>query len=377
MAQSQQRILDSHIHLWPQTATSPTDHGWMQAGHFLAKQHGISDYLSIATPPPTGFIYVETDRYLPSPAPPSDITPTSSSADIKQGLAQWAKQPLEEVRFLGRIAECQPADGDGFSTAGQAAKMKGCVIYAPFHLPTPVFQAYLEMAEEVAGPALWGRVVGFRYLLQGKGEGVVAGMLERDQASWVSNLGMLRRGRGGRGWCFDVGVDVQRDGYGPMEAVGRLIERVRERERREGVGEGKGVRFVLNHLAKHPLTPSPPTTPNPTWLTALSAFKPDPLIFMKFSGAFNEFTTPTPEDVPTLLTALEPLLDHVFHCFPNRVMFGSDWPVCNVGGPKGEAGNWTLWREVVEAYLEGKGMSAEVREGVWWRVAEVAYGVEV
>jgi len=133
----------------------------------------------------------------------------------------------------------------------------------------------------------------------------------------------------------------------------------------------------IDHLAKHPLSLSPPTTPNTKWLTALEAFKADPRVFMKFSGALNEFTTTTPEDVPSLLTALEPLLDHVFDCFPNRVMFGSDWPVCNVGGPKGEDGNWTLWREVVEAYLEAKGMGAEVSEGVWWKVGAEAYGVEV
>lgn len=58
-------------------------------------------------------------------------------------------------------------------------------------------------------------------------------------------------------------------------------------------------------------------------------------------------------------------------------MFGSDWPVCNVGGPKGEEGNWGFWRDVVRAVVEERGMSEEEGEGVWWRTGGRAYGVEM
>jgi predicted TIM-barrel fold metal-dependent hydrolase len=109
----------------------------------------------------------------------------------------------------------------------------------------------------------------------------------------------------------------------------------------------------------------------------MQSFSNDKNVFMKLSGAFNEFDTPTPEDIPSLLTSLTPFLQHVFHCFPQRVMFGSDWPVCNVGGPKGEKGNWTLWRGVVEAYLEEQGMGEEEMESVWWKAGCEGYGVEM
>ena len=65
-------------------------------------------------------------------------------------------------------------------------------------------------------------------------------------------------------------------------------------------------------------------------------------------------------------------------------MFGSDWPVCNVGGPRGEEGNWAFWREVVLAVVEGwGGKGGEEGEGegeserVWWRAAAEAYRVDV
>jgi predicted TIM-barrel fold metal-dependent hydrolase len=79
--------------------------------------------------------------------------------------------------------------------------------------------------------------------------------------------------------------------------------------------------------------------------------------------------------VQDVLAAIKPYVAHVFESFPRRVMFGSDWPVCNVGGPRGEAGNWGFWRDVVEAYLADQ--SDEEAESVWWRAAAAAYEVDV
>ncbi|KAI4647437.1 uncharacterized protein J4E79_010295 [Alternaria viburni] len=303
-------ILDTHIHLWPSTATSSSNHGWMTPGHHLSKRHGISDYLSITSPQPAGFIYVETDRYLSSAEP--SISGSDSDEDVKGKLREWAKEPLEEVRFLRRIVEGTPEGGDGF-TGEESGKMKGAVVYAPFHLKPRVFDVYLEIVREVAGPQLWKCIKGWRYLLQRKGEGVVAKMLKEDEESWVSNLvGLKGLGDGCQAWCFDVGVDNHRDGTGPMEAVGGLIKAVRTREEKEGDGDGKKVKFVLNHLAKPPLSPISPS-PSPIWLQAMSSLSSDTNVYMKFSGAFNEFTVePTPADIASILTVLSPFLDHVF-----------------------------------------------------------------
>ena len=58
-------------------------------------------------------------------------------------------------------------------------------------------------------------------------------------------------------------------------------------------------------------------------------------------------------------------------------MFGSDWPVCNAGGPAGEKGNWGLWVESVVLMLkEGKVEEAEA-ESVWWKAGSRAYGVQL
>lgn len=50
--------------------------------------------------------------------------------------------------------------------------------------------------------------------------------------------------------------------------------------------------------------------------------------------------------------------------------------MCNVGGPKGEAGNWAFWVEVVERYLDEKGLSEKDREWIWAKSAAAAYGIK-
>ncbi|KAF1926218.1 uncharacterized protein M421DRAFT_94079 [Didymella exigua CBS 183.55] len=371
------RILDSHIHLWPSTATTSKDHGWMtDSSHFLTKPHGISDYRAVTASSAAGsalvgFVYVETDRYLPSKTPA--ISSGANEEEVESKLREWAKAPLQELEFLRRIVEEIPQEGDGFEK-GQGKKMKGAVVWAPFNIPVSAFNKYLKVAEEVAGPKLWEKIVGFRYLLQGKEQGEVKSLVSNDD--WIENIVSLGKGRGGKGWAFDVGVDIHRDGTDPLGAVGGMILKVREREAQSGKGS-QPVRFVLNHLCKHALTTDSPTDPKMEWLGAVSKLGLDQNVFMKLSGAFNEFDDTTPAFVTHIVKSLSSIASKVLDAFGNRVMFGSDWPVCNVGGPAGEKGNWGLWVEIVESLLEAAHVAEEDREQVWWKAGSRAYDVQL
>lgn len=161
------RILDSHIHLWPSTATSSDDHAWMTPGLFLAKRHGVSDYAAAtaagtAQQQPAGFVYVETDRYLPSAS--LSVAADASAEDTEAQLRAWARAPLEELAFLKRVVEGAGAEGDG-AGAEDGEKVKGLVIWAPFLVEERVFGVYLGMARRALGERAWGRVVGFRYVI--------------------------------------------------------------------------------------------------------------------------------------------------------------------------------------------------------------------
>lgn len=82
--------------------------------------------------------------------------------------------------------------------------------------------------------------------------------------------------------------------------------------------------FVVDHISKpvigEPLDP---------WATHLRALAAHPNVTCKLSGMVTEapWATWKPED-------LQPYADTVLEAFgPNRVMFGSDWPVCLLAAP--------------------------------------------
>lgn len=56
-------------------------------------------------------------------------------------------------------------------------------------------------------------------------------------------------------------------------------------------------------------------------------------------------------------------------------MFGSDWPVCNIGGG-GNAVAWQRWQDVVQLLLEKRGMGEKELRDIWGGVACKAYGID-
>ena len=130
-----------------------------------------------------------------------------------------------------------------------------------------------------------------------------------------------------------------------------------------------------DHLCKHKLTVSSPTKPEQDWLEAVEKLGPDQNLFMKLSGAFNEFNSTTPSSGSELVTSLSPIVSNILEAFGNKVMFGSDWPVCNVGGPVGEKENWGLWVECVEGLLKERKIAEADSESVWWKAGSLAYDI--
>lgn len=100
---------------------------------------------------------------------------------------------------------------------------------------------------------------------------------------------------------------------------------------------------------------------------------------MKLSGAFSEIADQDPGDplsVADVLDRMRPWLDHVFDAFgPWRIMFGSDWPVCNVRGP-GDVKSWSLWVQVVDQILLERNLSEVERNRVWYGTAIEAYKLD-
>ena len=116
------------------------------------------------------------------------------------------------------------------------------------------------------------------------------------------------------------------------------------------------------------------------WRNAISRMAKQENVYMKLSGAFSELGDQTPEHPMNPTSVVErvwPWVDHVFNEFgPWRIMFGSDWPVCNVRGP-GDAKTWSLWVEVVHKILQARSLSEDERNRVWRDTAIEAYRLDL
>jgi len=100
---------------------------------------------------------------------------------------------------------------------------------------------------------------------------------------------------------------------------------------------------------------------------------------MKLSGGFSELSkerlvVTSPDK---LATQMKPFLDQVFKSFtPSRIMFGSDWPVCNVRGPATEK-SWSVWRDVVSIALDQQKLNNAQKQQIWSETAKQAYRIQV
>lgn len=343
-------MIDSHIHLWPKEMANEDGHAWMTAGMPLAKPHLLSHYRKAARKSESspsdhsveGVIYIETDvRYE---EPTGDIS-------------TWAKGPLDEIRFLRRAVEGQYDSQD-------TKMLLGLVPWAPLDQPTPVLEEYLRLAKEAAGSETWKRVKGFRFLLQfihdeDKFRKLVLG------DAFIANLKIL----GMRGFSFDVGVDQRSGGVWQLENMARVMAMSHE-----GIPEDTKVAFIVNHLCKPDFEADKDMLKR--WCDAITAMSKLSKTYMKLSGTFSELPSHL-QGTQRIAAHLQPWIKHVLQSFgPERLMFGSDWPVCNVAGPKGED-SWSAWKEVVTAILSDHayGLTESDRRSIWSGTARKAYHV--
>ena len=108
--------------------------------------------------------------------------------------------------------------------------------------------------------------------------------------------------------------------------------------------------FVIDHLAK----PHIKAQSIKEWETDIKRIAQMPNVYCKISGMVTEADLHhwKPSD-------LIPYLDAVFYAFgPERLMFGSDWPVCLI------ASTYKQWVDLLELYTM-EALSAKQREAFW------------
>ena len=181
-------------------------------------------------------------------------------------------------------------------------------------------------------------VVGVRHLLQGEPDGMML------SSAFISGA----REVAAHGWTFDACVRAAQ-----LPDVARLSGAIPE------------LRIVLDHLGKPEVgTASAPLAPSVEWERDLAELARHPQVFCKVSGL------PAEAGGDWSPAQLEPFLDTAADVFgPERLMWGSDWPVSAVGpaepvdphapadgSPVYQASARSRWADAVAAWATSRGI---------------------
>jgi L-fucono-1,5-lactonase len=220
---------------------------------------------------------------------PAEFIDELTTAGVDGAVTVQARQTLEETRWLLELA-------------GRHKEILGVVGWAP--IASPDFETSLDAL--AANPKL----VGLRHVVQAEPQGFL------DGADF--NRGI--RAMHGTGLVYDLLVVERQLG----EAI-RFVDRHPQQL------------FVLDHIAK-PKIAAGEIEP---WRTQIQEFSQRSNVCCKVSGVVTEDSW-----THWSIESLRPYLDTVVSAFcPDRLMTGSDWPVCLV------ATNYAQWWQLLRNYF--------------------------
>jgi L-fuconolactonase len=232
---------------------------------------------------------------------PKDLEPELQRNGFRGSVAVQTRQSLEETRSLLELAEESP------SILGVVGWVDLC---------SPGTRKQIERFAK--NPKL----IGIRHIVQGEADDHFV-----MRPDFLRGISLLEE--------FDLAYDI-------------LIYTRHLPIAAEFVEKFPRQRFVLDHMAKPPIKSSEIKP----WAEGIRRLAEFPNLFCKLSGLVTEadWARWTPEQV-------HPYLDVAFDCFgPERLMIGSDWPVCLV------AASYTGVVDLVKNYLSR--YSPEIREAV-------------
>ncbi len=121
------------------------------------------------------------------------------------------------------------------------------------------------------------------------------------------------------------------------------------------------LRVLINHLGAS----GDPQSLRPEWKENIRTVAKQPNVFMKVSALVEQVKCDYGK-APTDTAYYLPILDHLWECFgPDRLIYGSDWPVSDKGA------TYDGVFKVVDEYFRSKG--SEACEKYFWKNSKEAY----
>ena len=253
--------------------------------------------------------------------------PPAPSPLLKNFLPRHLKPALDRNRFDGSItvqATTQPEEADWLlNLAAENAFILGVV-------------AWVDLASPGLGDVL------DQLQRHPKFKGVRHPVHDEPDNRWLLRAGVVDglRELERRGVPYDLLLRPQH-----LAVIPELVEKVPD------------LAMVIDHIAKPPIA----RRVMDGWAEDMARIAKIPHIYVKLSGMITEAN-------PTGWTAddLRPYAQHVLSLFgPDRLMFGSDWPVCLLAGS---------WKEVLAAFTQALGaQTIDLREKILGGTAEHIY----
>lgn len=237
---------------------------------------------------------------------PSDLKPELAGIDFHGSVAVQARQTLEETGWLLELADRSSSEG--------SPSVLGVVGWVDLRSP--------NVRTQLKTFAPNRRLVGIRHIVQSEPDDRF--LL---QADFLRGIAALEE--------FDLAYDI-------------LIYTKHLPVAAQFVKQFPRQRFVLDHLAKPPIK----SGNIDSWAQGIRRVAESPNVCCKLSGLVTEADWKNwhPEQII-------PFLDVAFDAFgPDRLMIGSDWPVCLV------AASYPQVMDVVKTYILG--LKSESREAV-------------
>ena len=124
--------------------------------------------------------------------------------------------------------------------------------------------------------------------------------------------------------------------------------------------------IVIDHIAKPEFMENDQEKIE-SWLEGITQIAHETHAYCKLSGILTEMAS---TQLKNAYEILKPIIDHLIHAFgPNRVMWGSDWPVIRL------AGDYAHWNELTLKLIDN--LDQESQQAILFNTANDFYDLEV
>ena len=314
-------MIDAHHHLWDLAAR---EHRWLMGGQPWATDEELARLRRSFTL--------------------GDLAPLAAASGVTGTVVvQTAAEPWETPDLLALAAGGDPyaagdrASGAGLPGSGQPAGGSRDELTRPGGLLAGVVGW-----TDLTGPAVGDAVAGLRALPGGSFlRGIRHPVLIEPDPDWLARPVVLRglRALAAAGLSFDVAALPHQ-----LPAAVTAARSVPE------------LTFVLDHLGGPPAESGQGAQAGP-WASAIRSLAALPNVTCKLSGMHTDAAR---------ASDLRPYYETVLAAFgPDRLLFGSDWPVCTLAAPYGQV--CALYRELTAQ------LSAAEQEAVFGDTARRVY----